>query len=345
MKGKVMTVLGPIDSDDLGVTMSHEHIFIDLSHRVREPCDASLKSYVYEPVRMDNLNWIKRHFTNNSDNMLLNDIKEATEEVMDVKRFGGNSIVDVTNHGIGRDPIAIRKVAIETGMNVIMGSGYYVGISHPPEMSEKTEEDIAKEIIKDVKEGVGDTGIKSGVIGEIGVENFREDPNEEKVLRGAVIAQKETGAPLYIHPPFTRECERIIEILEEEGADLQRVILCHSDFYIDESMEYTFMIADAGIYIEYDTWGFEGDWYEMGLWEPSDTQRAVGTKKLIDKGYQDKILFSTDICMKMMSMKYGGPGRAHILRDCLPLLRKYGVTDQELETILVDNPKKVLQFV
>ena len=340
-----MTVLGPIAPEELGVTMAHEHILLDLSRRFQEPSEAGEKAYMYEPVRIDNLWWIKQNIINNLDNLMLTDLREATEEVMEVKRHGGSSIVDVTNCGIGRDPIAIRKVSLETGINVIMGSGYYVGISHPPDMSQKSEEDIAGEIIRDIKEGVGDTGIKSGIIGEIGIENFIEDPNEEKVLRGAVMAQRETGAALYVHPPHTRVCERIIEILEEEGADLNRVIMCHMEYHIDESMDYTFMVADTGIYIEYDCFGLEGNWPESGLWEPSDTQRSRSVKKLIENGYQDKVLLSTDVCIKTLSMAYGGFGRAHLLRDCLSLLRQAGVTHEDINVILVDNPKRILQFV
>ena len=340
-----MTVLGPLSPDDLGITLPHEHIFIDVSCWYLAPTEASQIARVEEPVRLDNLWWVKQNLFCNKDNFLLSDVRESTEEVMEYKRYGGGSIVDVTNLGIGRDPLAIRDVSIETGVNVIMGSGYYVGLSHPPEFSNRKEEEITEEIVRDVVVGVGNTGIRAGIIGEIGIEDIEKNRDEEKSLRAAVRAQKETGAPLTIHPPFDRQCERIIEILEEEGADLERVIMCHSELFYEDTLEYTLMIADAGFYIEYDTWGFEGNWPRAGLVEPSDTQRLKGIEKLIRKGHLDQLLLSQDVCNKVMSMAYGGSGRAHILRDCLTLFNQAGITGEEIHRMLVENPKRILQFV
>ena len=345
MKGKAMTVQGPISPDELGTTLAHEHILIDLNCLFLEVEEAGQKAYMDEPVRLDNLWWIKQNMFSNRDNFLLTDTKVAVEEVMEFKRFGGNTIVDVTSIGIARDPLALKEISLETDLNIIMGSGYYVAFSHPPDMSEKTEEEIAEEIIKDVKEGTGNTGIKAGIIGEIGISDLKENPNEEKSLRAAIWAQKETGAPLTIHPPFTKQCEKIIEILEEEGADLGRVIMCHTEWHLDESLEYTFMIADTGMYIEYDVWGLEGNWPKANEALPSDTQRLNAIKKFIHNGYLDQVLLSQDICSKIQLMAYGGYGYAHILRDCLPLFRQAGISEKEIQVMLVDNPKKILQFV
>ena len=346
MKGKVQTVLGPITPEELGITLPHEHILIDLSCYFMEPTEASQKAYIDEPVRIDNQWWIWQNSVSNKDNLLMADIRESTEEVMEFRRFGGKSIVDVTNIGIGRDPMALKNISAETGVNIIMGSGYYVGTSHPPDMSQKSEEEIAEEIIRDVKEGVGSTGIRAGIIGEIGINDIEKDRNEEKVLRAAIIAQKKTGAPLSIHPSlFQRQCEPIIDVLDEESIDMKRVIMCHTELYVDESMDYTFMLADTGMYIEYDTWGLEGNWPAFNLIEPSDTQRLKGIEKLIMNGNLDQLLISQDICMKMMQMAYGGTGFAHILREILPIFRHAGITEEEITRMLVENPKKILAFV
>jgi len=345
MKGKVMTVLGSISPEELGITLTHEHILIDCSPWFIEPEEASQKGYVEQPVTLDNLWWIRQNMFGNRDNLLLTDVNEAVDEVIEFKRHGGNSIVDVTNIGIGRDRVFLKSISSELGINVIMGSGYYIYRSHPPDMSEKTVEEIADEIVTDVTKGVGDTGIKAGIIGEIGIDDIEKYPNEEKSLRAAALAQKETGAPLTVHPPIERQCERIIEILEEEGADLNRVIMCHADMYLDESLEYTLMIADAGIYIGYDCFGLEGSWPIMDLFEPTDTQRVNAIKKLIDNGHLDKVLVSQDVCNKIQATAYGGIGRTHILKNCLPLFRQAGISGEEINAILVDNPKRVLQFV
>lgn len=346
MKGKVMTVQGPVSPQELGVTMAHEHLLADLSCWFQEPKGASSKARIYEPVRLDNLWWIKQNLFSNKDNLLLTDVRESTREVMEFKRFGGNSIVDVNNIGIGRDPISLRNISMETGLNIIMGSGYYTSISHPTDLSRKTEDEIAAEIIRDIEVGVGETGIPAGIIGEIGLSDIVQSPDEEKVLRAAIAAQKATGAPLTIHPSFKqRQCERIIEVLDEEGADFKRTILSHTELFFDESLEYTYMLAETGLYMDYDTFGLEGNWPGIGLFEPSDTQRVKAIEKLIQNGYLDQILLSQDVCMKVMRMAYGGYGYAHIMRDVLPLFRKEGISGDEIEVMLVENPKRILQFV
>ena len=352
-----MTVRGPISLDELGITLAHEHIMIDLTCWYQEPIQASQKSYANEHVTLDNLWRLKQNLSCNKENMMLQDAGKAAEEVMEFKRFGGGSIVDVTNIGIGRDPISLRNISIETGVNVIMGAGYYVSNSHPPDMDDRSEEEIAVEIISDVTKGVGKTGIKAGIIGEIGLSDIESLPNEEKVLRAAVTAQKETGAALTLHPAthtissdgchninFKSSSERIIEVLEEEGADMKGVIMGHSELYMDDTMEHQFMTADTGMFIEYDTWGFEGNWPRIGLVEPSDTQRLNGIIKLLENGYQDQLLLSQDVCNKIQLMAYGGFGYAHILRDCMPLFRKASITEEEIQKMLVDNPKRILRF-
>ena len=341
-----MTVQGPASPEELGVTITHEHILIDLGCWYMEPSEASQIAFIDEPVRLDNLWWIWKHPFGNKDNLQLSDTDESMEEVMEFKRYGGGTIVDVTNIGLGRDPTALKKISIETGVNVIMGSGYYFAPSHPPDMSEKTLDDIAGEIVKDVTEGVDGTGIKAGIIGEIAITDIEKEPNEEKSLRAGAIAQKKTGAPLTIHPALTmRQCERVIEVLDEEGADLSRTIMSHTDVFLDDGMEYTYMIADAGMYIEYDLWGVEGNWPATGLRFPSDTQRVKGVVKLIKKGYLDRLLLSQDVCTKVQTVKYGGFGRTHILRDCLPLFKINGISEEEIEAMLVENPKRALQFI
>ena len=346
MKGKVMTVLGPIKPEELGVTMTHEHLLIDLDCNFMKPNGASQIAHINEPVSLENLWWVRQNPISNRDALTLTDISETTKEVMEFKRYGGSSMVDVTNIGIGRDPTALRDISSETGINVIMGAGYYVALSHKPDMDEKSEDEIAEEIIRDVTKGVGETDIRSGIIGEIGVSDILKNRNEEKSLRAAVMAQKATGAPLTIHQSIGEpQGGKVIEVLEEEGADLNRVIMSHTEAHLDETMEYTFMLADAGLYVEYDLWGFDGDFPDVEMWFPSDTQRVKGIEKLIQNGYLDQLLLSQDVCNKIMTMAYGGFGRAHILRDIIPLFRHAGITEEEIKTMLVDNPKRILEFV
>ena len=198
LTGKVQTVLGIIDADSLGVTLPHEHLVVDVSCLFVEPTEATEKRLAHQPVSLENL-WCIRYGAPNLDNWKLQDEEIAIREASFFKRAGGDTIVDPSNIGLGRDPLALAHVSRATGLNVIMGSGYYVAPSHPADMDSKTEEDICAEIVREVTEGVADTGIRAGIIGEIGC-SWPLTHNEEKVLRAAANAQRQTGAPLMIHP-------------------------------------------------------------------------------------------------------------------------------------------------
>ena len=143
---QVQTVLGRVSADALGITLPHEHLFVDASCLFLEPQEASLKEIAHAPVSLENLSWVLYHQFNNLDNTRLLDEELVIKEVMLYKKEGGGAIVDVTNIGLGREPLAIARISRTTGMHVIMGSGYYVGESQGPEMDKKRKEEIAAEI-------------------------------------------------------------------------------------------------------------------------------------------------------------------------------------------------------
>ncbi|MFC1984719.1 phosphotriesterase-related protein, partial [Chloroflexota bacterium] len=197
--GKVQTVLGIVDADSLGVTLPHEHLLCDLTMYFVEPTEASEKGMAHEPISLENLSWIQIHSHNNWDNMRLTDEKLAIKEVLLYRWAGGDTIVELSNIGLSRGPLGLARIARATGLNVVMGSGYYVGLSHPSEVAAKTEEEITGEIVRDITVGVGETGVRAGIIGEIGCSAPLEE-NERKVLRASAAAQQRTGAAINIHP-------------------------------------------------------------------------------------------------------------------------------------------------
>ena len=227
-----------------------------------------------------------------------------------------------------------------------MGCGYYIGVSHPPKLVTKTESEIAGKIVRDVIMGVDNTGVRAGIIGEIGCTIL--DEGERKVLRAAAIAQRQTGAPLCIHPsPSDDLALEIIKILGDAGADLSRTIICHNDLWC-YNLNTRRKLADAGCYIEHDTFGQLFSPFLIGdyLMEfPSDVQRINDIIQLIDDGYLSQILIAQDHCFKDSLTTYGGLGYAHILNNLLPIMRAKGVSDEQIYTLLVENPKRILQFV
>ncbi len=347
--GKAQTVLGVIEGKELGVTLPHEHLLFDGRVSFAKPSKASGKSLAYEPVNWKNLSWIRYHPGENLDNLQLFDEQEAIDEAMLFRKAGGNTILDVTTIGIGRDPKALARISRATRLNVIMAAGYYTGPSHDPGMSSKTEDEISEEIVGDINIGVDNSGIRAGIIGEIGCSWPLRD-TERKVLRAAAHAQQCTGASLNIHPGFSRKAPfEIIEILGEAGADLSRVIMSHIDVRIRDPNERR-RLAETSCCIEYDTWGWEGHFPSYWTTEdfldlPNDTQRIYEVLQLIEGGYLNQILISHDICRKSQRVRYGGWGYSHISNYVVPMMLKRDMTPEQIKTIMVENPRRLLCFV
>jgi len=271
---------------------------------------------------------------------------------MHFKLAGGNSIVELSNIGLARDPEALARISRATGLNIIMGSGYYQAASHGPEMDAKTEDEITEEIVRDITVGVGNTGIRSGIIGEVGC-SWPLTDNERKSLRASARAQRLTGAPLNVHPGHSEEAPmEIIKILSDAGADIGRTVIDHMERTLrnpDNRVE----LAKTGCYLEYDTFGREGYFQRRHVGGgtrivvdmPNDTQRINEIIELIDRGYLKQLLISHDICRKDKLRAYGGWGYDHILRNVLLVLHDKGMTEEQIHTILVDNPKRLLTFV
>ena len=349
LTGKVQTVLGIIDADSLGVTLPHEHLLIDMTARFVEPSEASEKRLAHQPVSLENLSWIQLHYLNHADDLKLADEKLAIKEVLLYKWAGGDTIVELTSIGIARDPLGLARIARATGLNVIMGAGYHLGLTHPPELATKTEEEITEEIVRDIMVGVGDTGVRAGIIGEIGCSIPLED-SERKVLRASAAAQQRTGAALNIHPSKRDDLVlEIIKILGDAGADLSRTVISHIGLFCFSQATLR-KIADAGCYLEYDAFGHaivlrSSAWSEGRLLDlRSEADCIDEIKCLIDEGYLNHILISQDVCVKHNYVTYGGSGYAHILRNVVPWMRLGGISDEQIHTMMVESPKRVLSF-
>src|SRR5262245_26946482 len=223
--GQIQTVLGAVAQDAIGITLPHEHLLIDFTLMFAEPATAADRARSREPVSLANLGWVRQNFNANLDNLQLQDEQVAQDEILLFKEAGGRTVVDPTPTTIGRDPRALARIARATGLNVVMGAGYYVAASHPADMDRRTVDDLAREIIADITTGVADTRIRAGLIGEIGT-TYPWTDNEEKVLRAAVIAQRETGAPLMVHPGRHPAMPmELAKLVQKEGGDLRRTIM------------------------------------------------------------------------------------------------------------------------
>lgn len=340
-QGKVMTVQGLISPQKLGVTLVHEHLVIDCTAWRQEPVEASKKKMASSPVDITHLGVLRWEPYLSKDNCLISDKTLVIEELKQFQRLGGTSLVDLTNIGIGRDPMALFQISRETGLHIIMGCGYYVESSHPSDINDKSIDQIAEEIEKDITMGVDDTGIRAGIIGEIGT-SFPITPNEEKILRASARAHLKTGIPISIHLwEFEKGGIKILDILEEEKVELNRVMMCHLNPGIPHDLDYHKEIAKRGAYLEFE-FGHGFYYKQFHHCEPSDREYALAVSKLIESGYLDQLLISQDVCFKINLTKYGGYGYGHILRNIKTMFKDLGISEEEINILLVENPKRVL---
>jgi phosphotriesterase-related protein len=311
----------------------------------REPANGSERGLARQPVSLANLGWVRHHFSSNLDNLQLLDEKVARDEALLFKHAGGQTFVDPTNRGLARDPLALARVARATGLNIIMGSGYYVAAAHPPDMDRRTADDIARELVTDLTEGVDGTGVRAGFIGEIGT-TWPWTDNEKKVLRAAVAAQRETGAALMIHPGrHERLPLAIVDFIRKEGADLGRTIMCHIERTIADPAV-LLELAATGVRLEYDLFGLETSYYPYNpaFDMPNDGERMRQILFLIERGHLGQILMSHDIAYKHCLTRWGGFGYHHLLVNVIPRLRAKGADDKIVQTLLIDNPRRAFVY-
>ena len=344
--GRVQTVLGTIMPDELGVTLTHEHLLIDLSPSVEPPAEASARALHFAPVSQETLGQIRYYQATNADNTKLLDIDTAIDEAEMYKRNGGDSLVDATSIGIARDPSALASISRQTGLNIIMGSSYYVGPLHPPGMDGLSEEDIVGQIVQDVTVGVGNSGIQAGIIGEVGC-SWPLSPNERKVLRASARAQQITGATVLIHPGRDEAAPlEIVDVLQGSGGDLGRTIMGHLDRTVFDR-EVLKRVADSGCYLEWDLFGREQSYYLQNpkVNMPSDAQRIDDIAWVMSEGFGNRVVVAQDICSKDRLVRYGGHGYSYILGHIVPRMREYGYAEATISGILVANPASALTFV
>jgi predicted metal-dependent phosphotriesterase family hydrolase len=299
---KIMTVLGPIPADQMGTTLMHEHLFIDLCRVTRDPD-----------------HW-------------LNDFGLTVKELGLLLTAGGATVVDVTNRDLGRDPISLKKVATETGLNIVMGCGWYREPYYRPEIYEKATERVAEDIVREIEEGVNDTGVRPGIIGEIGCDQNYVSPAEERSFRAAARAHKRTDLTITTHAVRCPVGLDQLNVLEEEHVDLRRVIVGHCDTYPDPSYHET--VARRGAYVQFDTIRSKFDW--------EIESRVQWVLQLVKKGYIKQILLSHDCCMKSHLRAYGGNGYDYIFRDFVPRLLGAGLSKEHIHILLVENPREAL---
>lgn len=341
---QVTTVRGPVGAQDLGITLTHEHVLSNARSWFTPTESAGIDpdDFAGRPVDETILWELRNDPFGNIDNCALDSVDVSIEEVRLFAAFGGQTIVDATTFGVGRDLAGLRRVSEATGVHIVAGTGLYLEGSQPAHLKALDVESLAQVIIDDLTEGVD--GIRPGFIGEVGVgKDFTQA--ERASLRAACAAQRETGLAMQIHlPAWFRLAHEVLDIVEAEGVDPAVVVLCHMGPSGDD-WEYQTSLAGRGAWIQYDMIGMEVFYADQQVQCPSDDENARWLARLAEAGFVDRMLISHDIFLKSLQRRHGGPGYGHILQFFVPRLERHGFDESTIRRLMITNPANMLAVV
>ncbi|MFF3568580.1 phosphotriesterase family protein [Nocardia jiangxiensis] len=316
----VQTVRGPVPAEQLGNTLMHEHVFV-LGEEMRQ-------NFPDFPDRWD-------------DDVR---VADAVEKLRQCASRGIATIVDPTVIGLGRYIPRIQRINEQVDINIIVATGIYTYNEVPfqfhytgPGLLFDTPEPMVELFVKDIREGIADTGVKAAFL-KCAIEEPGLTPGVERVMRAVGQAHVETGAPITVHTnPHTGSGLVAQQVLAEEGVDLTKVVIGHSGDSTD--LDYLCEIADAGSYLGMDRFGLD-------VLLPFE--HRVGTVvELVRRGYADRMVLAHDAACFIDWLPAAGKAAAlpnwiytHISDDVLPALRERGVTDEQITTMLADNPRR-----
>lgn len=341
LRGRVQTVLGPVAPEALGQTLMHEHLVWD----IRPPALAAAQNQ--GPLLcLCTYHEINYGRTKVPRNLISKDVDLAIREVAEMVKSGGQTVVELSSGGLDPDPDGLARISRETGAHIVMGCGHYVDEYQAAANHDRTVEDFAAEMVAQVFEGAWGTGVRAGMIGEIGCQSPWTDL-EKRVMAAAVIAQQETGAALNVHPGRDADQpQEVMDFVKAKGGDAARTIISHLDRTIFD-LDRLFRLADTGCGLEFDLFGVETSYYALNpkIDMPNDAVRLRLIRALIERGHLDQIVISHDICYVSRLKSKGGHGYGHIFDNVIPLMRDRDFTQGEIDAILVENPKQYLTFV
>lgn len=313
---EVNSVLGPVDSSELGFTLCHEHVVVSSAG-------------------------IQQIYPELFDRQAV--LEEGVKRLTEARSEGVTTIIDMTPMELGRDIRLLEEVSRRSGVQIVAATGAYVDI--PRYMWFAEPDRWADVYVREIAEGIEGTGIRAGVI-KVANNEAQPAPKEVSVIRAAARAHLRTGVPISTHThPLERAGEYQVRILQEEGVDMSRVCIGHSNDTTD--LGYLRGLLESGVYLGMDTYPWHGS-------PPTWKERNAVAKTLIDKGYADRLMFSHDWGIKAPpDDSWGSSAEEHrqrnpdgylfITRRVLPHLREIGVSDDAINQIMVENPGRFFE--
>lgn len=297
----IQTVSGRIKPSELGVTMCHEHFIVDLT-----------------AVRKDGVSKIET-------------AEEVKPEIQLMMSLGVQAAVEVTTIDLKRDIRKLKQISDETGLKIVASTGFYLDPFHPDWLRETSAEEIADIFIKELTEGIEETGIRAGIIAEIASSPEAFTPSEMNVLKAAGIAAVMTGSAVSTHTG-RKTAQETIDTLIHAGVNPDKIIIGHQDL-IDDS-DYHLALLKQGVNIAFDTCGKSA--------YMSDDARAENAIKIIRSGYGDHLMLSNDVSRNSYFVSNHGTGYTAAMSIVVPKILEKGGLQKDIDKLLIDNPARIL---
>jgi phosphotriesterase-related protein len=313
---QVQTVRGPIDSADLGRTLMHEHVFV-----------------LTADVQQNHDEWDEQER-----------IDDAVQKLTALRQAGYQTIVDPTVIGLGRYIPRIEKIAAQVDINIVVATGVYTYDTVPfyfhyrgpiPGIMDDLPDPMLHMFVRDITEGIPGTNVKAAFL-KCAIDTNGMTPDVERIMRNVARAHRRTGAPITVHThPTSKQGLAVKAVLDDEGVDPRRVVLGHSGDTTD--VDHLVELAEAGFVLGFDRFGINLD--------TTFEARADTLVEMCRRGYAGQIVLSQDASCYIDWLEPGVMDLlpqwhyTHIHDDVLPYVREHGVTDEQIETMLVANPR------
>jgi phosphotriesterase-related protein len=314
--GTVETATGAIDAGDLGRVLMHEHVFV-ISPEIQA-------NYPDEWGSEDER------------------VADAVTRLSELKQAGIDTIVDPTAIGLGRYIPRIQRIAEQIDLRIVCATGLYTFNELPMYYRRRDTDAMVAHFVRDIAEGFADTGVKAGII-KCATDKPGLTDDVERTLRACARAHRETGCPITTHT--NAETERGVDqqrIFAEEGVDLSRVVIGHCGDTDD--FDYLLRLHDAGSMLGMDRFGIDG--------YLTTERRVAVVAELCERGYVEQLVLSHDASCYIDWIAGEVPLGAmpnwhylHISEDVIPALLQQGVTEAQIDVMLVDNPRRLLDSV
>lgn len=302
----IRTVLGDINPESTKFNLPHEHLITFPPMRTRSDIDYRLQS-----------------------------VEKVIEEVNNYKKAGGTILADLTTDGYGRNVKALRKISKETGVHVVATTGYIMQSLFPNNAFNSTLDELVVLFSADITQGMDGTDIKAGWV-KCGTSNDKMYPTEEKVMRAAARTHHQTGVSVTTHTMGGTMAFTQIDVLFSEDVPPDRISIGHIDRH-SLNIGYLKMIAKKGVYLAFDQIG-------KTKYAP-DSLRIDMIKQLIEDGHVKQILLADDNGRQSYYRSYGGgPGMDYIPLKFVPLMKKAGISDKDIDKMTVINPRNFMSF-